>query len=131
MTCIKHLTQGKLLKQQDWHDGQDSDFLQLDQYFTQGMFGNPCAVTFDNAVFYLVWMYNIKAYDGRKARCTCDGSPQSGMVHIFNKTYANCIKQTSLRLFYVILAAENLLIYGADVSNAFAEAPLPKQGFFI
>jgi hypothetical protein len=26
---------------------------------------------------------------------------------------------------------ENLLIYGADVSNAFAEAPPPKQGFYI
>ena len=28
-------------------------------------------------------------------------------------------------------AAENLLIYGADVSNAFAEAPPPKKGFYI
>jgi hypothetical protein len=27
--------------------------------------------------------------------------------------------------------AENMLVYGADVSNAFAEAPAPKQGFFI
>jgi len=37
----------------------------------------------------------------------------------------------SSRLFYVVSLAENLLIYGADVSNAFAEAPPPKQGFFI
>jgi hypothetical protein len=27
--------------------------------------------------------------------------------------------------------AENLLINGVDVSNAFAEAPPPKQGFHI
>ncbi len=27
--------------------------------------------------------------------------------------------------------AENLLIYDADVSNAFAEATPPKQGFYI
>ncbi len=27
--------------------------------------------------------------------------------------------------------AENLLIYGPDVSNACAEAPPPKQGFYI
>jgi hypothetical protein len=26
---------------------------------------------------------------------------------------------------------ENLIIHGADVLNAFAEAPAPKQGFFI
>ncbi len=52
-------------------------------------------------------------------------------VRILGKTYANCVEQTSSRLFYAIVAAENLLIYGADVSNAFAEAPPPKQGFFI
>jgi hypothetical protein len=34
-------------------------------------------------------------------------------------------------MFYAIAAAENLLVYGADISNAFAEAPLPKQGFFV
>jgi hypothetical protein len=34
-------------------------------------------------------------------------------------------------MFYAIAAAKNLLIYGADVSNAFAEAPPPKQGFYI
>ncbi len=39
--------------------------------------------------------------------------------------------QTGARIFYSILAAENLLIFGADVSNAFAKALPPKQGFFI
>jgi hypothetical protein len=33
-------------------------------------------------------------------------------------------------MFYGIAAAENL-IYGADVSNAFAEAPPPKQSFYM
>jgi hypothetical protein len=53
------------------------------------------------------------------------------MVCILDKTYANCVEQTSSRLFYAIAAAEYLLIYGANVSNAFAEASSPKQGFFI
>jgi hypothetical protein len=34
-------------------------------------------------------------------------------------------------MFYAIAAAENLLVYGADISNTFAKAPPPKQGFFI
>jgi hypothetical protein len=34
-------------------------------------------------------------------------------------------------LFYGKAAAENLLIFGADIANTFAEAPPPKQGFFI
>jgi hypothetical protein len=39
--------------------------------------------------------------------------------------------QTGARIFYSISAAENLLIYGADVSNAFTEAPPSKHGFYI
>jgi hypothetical protein len=53
------------------------------------------------------------------------------MVCVLAETYANCIDQTSAGQFYAVAAAENLLVYGADVSNAFAEAPPPKQGFFI
>ncbi len=75
VTRVMRLTQGKLLKQDDWHDWQDSEFLQLDQYNAQGMFGDPVQVDKDDAVFYLVWTYGIKTLDGRKkARCMCDGS---------------------------------------------------------
>jgi hypothetical protein len=35
------------------------------------------------------------------------------------------------QIFYAVLAVENFLIYGADVSNAFADPPPPKQGFYI
>ncbi len=92
VTRVMHSTWGKLLKQQDWHNWQDLEFLQQDQYFAQGIFGAPSAVTSDEAVLSLVWIYNIKALDGhKKARCTCDGSTRSGTVCILNKTYANCI----------------------------------------
>jgi hypothetical protein len=50
---------------------------------------------------------------------------------VLNETYANCVDQTSSRLFYAIATADNLLIFGADVPNTLAEAPPPKQGFFI
>ncbi len=65
----------------------------------------------------------------RKTRCICDGSTRSGKVRILAETYANCVDQTSARMFYAIAAAENLLVYGADVSNAFAEAPPTETGF--
>ncbi len=124
--------QGKLLRQDDWSTWQASEFLQLDQYDAQKMFGPPVAAISDNVVFNLVWSYGVEAVDGRKkTRCTCDGSPCSSQVHVLDETFANCIDQTSARLFYGIAAAENLIVYGADVSNAFAEAPPPKQGFFI
>ncbi len=131
-TRIMKLTCGKLLKWDHWLDWQNSEFLQLDQYNAQGMFGDPVAVANGHAIFHLVWTYVIKSLDGRKkARCVCDGSTRSGSVQVLDETYTNCVDQTSLRLFYAVAAAENLLVFGADVSNAFAEAPPPKQGFYI
>jgi hypothetical protein len=124
------LTSGKLTLQDDWSDWQHLECLQLDQYDKQGMFGVPVPMKEKDAVFHLVWTYAIKAVDGRKkARCVCNGS--MGMVCVLDETYANCVNQTSSRLFYAVSAAENLLIFDADVSNTFAEAPPPKQGFFI
>jgi hypothetical protein len=132
VTRVMRLTRGKLLRQNDWPDWQASEFLQLDQYDAQGMFGDPVAVDKEDAVFFLVWTYGIKTLDGRKkARCVCDGSSRSGTVKVLDETYANCVDQTSSRLFYAISAGENLLVFGADVSNAFAEAPPPKQGFYV
>jgi len=91
------------------------------------MFGLPVMVDSNAAVFHSVWTYAIKAVDGRKkARWACDGSPRSGQ----DETYANCVDQTSSRLFYALAAVENMLIFGADVSNAFAKAPPPTQGFY-
>ncbi len=60
------LTRGKLIKQQDWAEWQASEFLQLDQYDAQGMFGTPVMVDSEAAVFHSVWTYAIKAVDGRK-----------------------------------------------------------------
>ena len=96
------------------------------------MFGDPMKVDKDNAVFFLVRTYGIKPLDGRKkARCVCDGSFWSGTVKVLNETYANCVDQCSSRLFYAVSANENLLVFGANVSNAFAEAAPPKQGFYV
>ena len=76
------LTRGVLLKQSDWEEWQQSEFLQLDQYELQGMFGTQVLVRDGNAVFNLVWRtYAVKEVDGRKkARCTCDGSTRGGQV---------------------------------------------------
>jgi hypothetical protein len=129
-THVMRLTRGKLLKQPDWNEWQMSKYVQLDQYDAQGMFGQPVPQVDDMAVFHSVWTYAIKADDLQKKAClACDGSPRSGQAKILDKTYAICVDQTSARLFYAIVAAENLMVYGADISNAFAEAPPPKQGF--
>jgi hypothetical protein len=47
------LTCGKLLNRNDWSDWQTSEFLQLDQYAAQGMFGEPVAAADDAVIFHL------------------------------------------------------------------------------
>jgi hypothetical protein len=44
-TKVMKLTCGKLLQQQDWNDWQESEYLQLNQYEDQGMFGQPTTVS--------------------------------------------------------------------------------------
>jgi hypothetical protein len=96
------------------------------------MFSNPVGVEKEDGVFYLVWTYGIKTLDGRKkARCVCDGSLQFGFVKVLDKTYAICVDQTRSRLFYAVSAGDILLVFGANVTNAFAEAPPPKHGFYV
>ena len=129
---VYKLTRKTLLQSDDWEEWQQSEFAQLDQYEAQGMFGTPVNATGDMSVFNLVWSYVVKELDKRKkARCTCDGSSRGGQVKVLDHTYANCVDQTSSRLFYAIAAMENLQIFGADVTNAFGEAEAPKQGFHI
>jgi hypothetical protein len=131
-TRAMKLTRGKLRQQKDWDEWHRAEWTQLDQYEDQGMFGDPVRIDDERLIFYLVWTYVEKVLDKRKkARCTCDGSTRAGKVRILDHTYANCVDQTGARIFYAASAAENLLMFGADVSNAFGEAPSPKQGFYI
>ena len=69
-----------------------------------------------------------------KARAVCDGSTRGGQSQIHGPTYAPTTPDITddLRLFFAFGALENKLIYGADVSNAFAEAgAAPVQQYFM
>ena len=100
------LTRGRLLKQDDWEELKQSEYLQLDQYEEQGMFGAPIDPKTDDPIFYLVWTYTVKQVVNRKkARCVCDGSTRSGQVQVLDETYANCVDHTSARLFYAVASS--------------------------
>ena len=122
------LTRGKLMKQADWEEWSTAEKLQWDQYEAQGMLGVPCPLPYGAMKFNIVWQYDIK-HDGRKkARATCDGSTRGNVVRVLDHTYAGTPDHVGQRIFYGTCAAENLLVYGSDASNAFAEAGPPRQG---
>ena len=130
----KSLTRAKLLKQTDWPQWEQSEFLQLNQYERQNMFSKPGPIPSDVCdpnILPMIWVYIIKV-DGRyKARCVANGAPHlKGSLTIAN-TYAACLEQSGCRMFWCICAIKNLIIYGADAANAFAEAPPPKSRLFL
>ena len=63
----------------------------------------------------------------KKARCACDGSVRAGWVRVLYHTHTGYIDHTRSRMLYGLGTAENMLVYGADVTNAFGNAPPPKQ----
>ena len=91
------------------------------------MFGAPVTASLDLVVFNLVWSYILKELSKhRKARYTCNGSTRAGQVRVLNHTYANCVDHISSQLLYAVAVMGNLLIYGANITNAFGEALPPK-----
>jgi hypothetical protein len=61
----------------------------------------------------------------------CNGSPRQKGTVTLGHTYANALDAASERLFWAIVASENLIAIGADVSNAFAEAPAPTAPLYL
>ncbi len=61
----------------------------------------------------------------------CNGNHKQRMGIKIGHTYANALDAASERLFWSIVAKEGLIAVGADVSNAFAEAPPPRTPLYL
>ena len=130
---VKSLTRGKLIKQDDWDDWENAEKAQLDLYETQNMFSKPTKLPNEHGinVLAMIWVYLVKTCGRKKARCVANGNPQQkGSVTLAN-TYAACLEQAGARIFWATCAIKNKLVFGSDMSNAFAEAPAPKAPLYL
>ena len=127
------LTRRILKKSQDWDDWFKSEEKQLDAYEKQEMFGKPCRLPKNANVLDFLWTYIVKLDRDKtkKARCVCNGAPGRRGSVTLGKTYAASLDQTAAKVFWAICAHHNYKIYGADVTNAFAEAPPPKAPLYM
>ena len=126
------LTRAKLMKRQDWDQWEASEFLQMDQYERQKMFGPPGPLPSKSVnILPMIWVYLVKTDGRKKARCVANGAAHfKGSITIAN-TYAACLEQAACRLFWSIVAMKNKKVYGSDAANAFAEAPPPKSPLYL
>jgi hypothetical protein len=121
----------QLIKRHDWSEWQQGIYKQLDMYWNQGMFNNPMPLPNNANALHMLWRYNLKACSTKKCRVVCNGSPHQKGTVTLGHTYANALDAASERLFWAIVASENLIAIGADVSNAFAEAPAPQAPLYL
>ena len=111
-------------------DWANSERKQLNQYEKQEMFDKPCPLPPGATALSFLWTYLVKDDKTKKARCVCNGAPSKGTVTL-GPTYAGSLDQTGARIFWLATAMLNMKVYGADVSNAFAEAPPPVAPLYI
>ena len=125
------LTRAKLRKRSDWKEWRNSEHKQLNQYEAQKMFGKPCPRPPNANTVPFLWTYTIKSDGTLKARGVCNGSKTNSGLITVGDTYAGSLDHTGARLFWATAALKNLKVYGADVSNAFAEAPPPVDPLYM
>jgi hypothetical protein len=136
--ALPKLTRKRLLHTPDWPQFKGSEWVQLNKYHKQGMFGEPCPRPTDPETVILPWVWSylykldpVSLEDVEKSRGTCNGGKRYGKVITIAETYAACVEQPAHRLTWALIAALNFIGLGVDIGNAFAEAPPPKDPFFM
>ena len=127
----KKLTRRYLQQQQDWLDWFKSEHKQLEQYEQQNTFGPPQPYPKGANLLNLLWTYLIKDDGRKKARCVCNGFARMHGTVTLGETYAASLDQTGSRIFWAVTALTNMIVIGADVSNAFADAPPPIAPLYV
>jgi dUTP pyrophosphatase len=120
----------QLKDRDDWPIWQQARYKQLDQYEAQGMFSDPLALPMDCSASFMLWTFVFKMDGTKKARMVCDGARNRTATSL-GHTYANSLNAPSERLYWALTAMQGLIAVGADVSNAFAEAPPPQAPLYM
>ena len=125
------LTRAYLLKQSDWIDWSVSEYKQLNQYHAQGTFGEPIHPLRSRNILLLIWTYLIKSDGTKKACCACNGIPSHKGSVTTAHTFAAALDQSGACTFWPIPALHNYTAFGAEATNAFAEAPPPTTPLYV
>jgi hypothetical protein len=102
------------------------EWKQLDAHQKKEIFGVPCPAPPGATMLRFHWDYIIKPCGTRKARMCCNGSKRAALELRVAQTYASCIDQPCMRLFFALSAAMGFVVMGADCTVR-TPMPLPKR----
>jgi hypothetical protein len=134
---LKRFTRRNLKKLSNWHEWDAAFDAQLDAHFEAGALGLPVPRPPSSPdalanILRIIWSNVVKPDGKRKCRACIDGSPRAApWLHQFAQTYASCIEQPCMRLFFALAAIHRLIITFGDTTNAFQQSPPPTRKCYL
>ena len=134
---LKRFTRRNLQKLPNWPDWDAAFDAQLDAHFKMGTISAPIPKPKpvhgrSPNICRVQWSNLVKADGTRKCRACIDGSKRSApWLRDFAQTYASCVEQPCMRLFFALSAALGLVVTVADTTNAFQQSPPPSEKCYL
>lgn len=135
---LKRFTRRNLMRLPNWPEWDAQFDAQLEQHYKDKTIGDPVPrpkLSIDGRqpnILRIQWSNLVKPGGKRKCRACIDGSRRSApWLRDFGKTYASCISQPCMRLFFALCAVEGLIITIGDTINAFQQSPPPTEQCYL
>jgi hypothetical protein len=129
--ALSKLSRSRLQKISTWSLWQQAEWKGLDDMYNRNMYGKPVKLPPGAVLLRPLWTYSFRNTGERKARNCCNGSPRAAPNLKWEQTYASCIDQPSMRIFYALSAALGMTVMMGDVTNAYAHSPPPSQPTYV
>jgi hypothetical protein len=123
---LKKFTRANLMWLPNWSKWDKAFDAQLDNHRETGALAEPIPCSEARGIngkkpniLHVHWQNVVKTDGTWKCRACTDGSKQAApWLHQIIQTYASCIEQPCMQLFYALSAALGLVIVFADTKNA-------------
>ena len=133
--ALKRLTRRNRMKLSNWSAWDEGFDMQLDAHWEAGALGEPVPRPGPAAdgrhpnILRMHWTNVVKPDGRRKCQACIDSSKRAApWLREFAKTYASCIEQPCMRLFFALAAAKGLTVSIADTrQSAMGAAGAPRE----
>ena len=130
---LKHFMQQNLSQLSNWDIWDKCFYSQLDDHHASGAMlpPVPCPKPVDGKepnVLQIHWNNVVKADSNHTCQSCLDGSKHAApLLRQFVQTYASCMEQPCMQLFFALAAAMGLIVTFGDTKNAYQHSPLPSK----
>jgi hypothetical protein len=136
--ALPKLTRHRLKKLSNWHVWDEAFDAQLDAHLRDGAIGEPILRPKCNSkggppnILRIQWSCCVKTDGRRKARACIDGSKRAApWLRDTAQTYASCIEQPCMKLFFALVVLYRMIVLFGDVDNAYQNSPSPTEPCYL